>query len=195
MTMEFKEALKNAGESEGKILNVQMNRVAQPDSFGILRWLDEGTLVMVIDITEGNWLPHHEAKEIRPDQGGELWSFENQLDGADYIFIMEGNEAGQLILIDSTGESTAEIPLKMIHGKNGWTLIYSPDKEVMKKIKKPEDDSVERIEIEGVKWKKADHGKFGEGVIPEFSSMKEVRQIELLQNKPPMKMILEIPKI
>ena len=63
---------------------------------------------------------------------------------------MEGDDAGELRYTDSTGESTDQTPVTMVHGKNGWKLLHSPDKEVMDRIKEVEDDSVERIEIKDV---------------------------------------------
>jgi len=83
-----------------------------------------------------------------------------------------------------------EIDKDMIHNKNGWTLIYSPDKEVMKKIKKPEDNSVERIEINDIQWFRKTH-KYPEHMGDGDPNPNNFQDIPL---ETPMKMILEIPK-
>ena len=129
--MNIQDALKGAGESEGKILNIQMDRVAQPDQFGILRWLDKGILVMVIDIIEGDWQPYHEVKEIRPEKAGELWK--KNIDNFVYMTIEQ--RINELMAVPSVFEllsfSVEEHGKEMIHGKNGWTRLIPDPEELL----------------------------------------------------------------
>lgn len=89
----------------------------------------------------GDWQPHHEVKEIRPQKAGELWSIRDTL-----IFTYEDVYGDPLqlkfIYADGSGQNyiSGHANGQIIHNKNGWTLIYSPDEEVMKKIKGLKDD-------------------------------------------------------
>ena len=131
-------------------------------------------------ILKDDWQPYHEEKEIRPEKEGELWK--NNVNINWFIRRAGSSRCKGFQAVSEQGVCFDIKGLDMVHGE-GWTRLFPPVEE-----------DVERIEIEGVKWKKADHGKHGEGVIPEFPSMEEVRKIEALTSKPPMKMILEIPR-
>ena len=178
--MLIQEALKQAGESEGKILNVQMNRVAQPDQFGILRWLDEGTLVMVIDITEGEWQPYHEVKEIRPEKAGELWEHK---DGIFAIAMGRDGRLGRVWVNQKPSFANPDNmlsvytqPMKeVIHGKDSYKRLFPPI----------EDDSVERMVFENVTFRNKN------GCIV---AMNECGAMIGVLDSPPMKMTLEKPK-
>jgi hypothetical protein len=135
------------------------------------------------------WKPYHEVEEIRPEKAGELWRH----DEASILFFIYDAE-GPLYRISHQGLDGPIISMdSMVHGK-GWTLIYSPDKEVMKKIKGLEDNSVETIEIEDVLWKLGgNHISFPYVEIHEGADYGPFHDVREETNRP-MKMILEIPK-
>lgn len=148
---------------------------------GTLRWFHKGTgalckePVSFEDIECLSWTPYREAREIRPEKAGELWQHEVR----GLAFIYESTENTHFIIsVDGQTEELNKCNL-VAHNKNGWTRIYPP----------VEDDSVERIEIEGVKWKDAETIR-GQFCYPQSSD----KNFGNLRNKPPMKMILEIPK-
>jgi hypothetical protein len=157
--MRIDEALKETGIVTPDYINIKKHSFAKLLD-GVLYWHDikEGNCsfpVSLHDINNIKWQPYHEVKEIRPEKAGELWvSRENEKDTP--FFTTESGEAfpvnNHLVIRNRSGLSLdikgCFEDRKIIHGKNGWTLIYSPDKEVMKRIKDLEDDSVDRIEIE-----------------------------------------------
>jgi hypothetical protein len=132
-----------------------------------------------------------EAKiiEIRPENDGELWEHEDDSMG----MIVRCFQSSPLEIVFSNGcrKHLSETSLAsgnnrtygedLIHGKNGWTRLYPP----------VEDNSVERIEIEGVK-------NFRFCGDTHDASLYKVDipdgHLDDLEDKPPMKMILEIPK-
>lgn len=62
--------IKLALELTGKAIT-PWGRVAYEDDFHILRWCDEGTLVMLTNICGADWQPYPEKPEIRPDENVE----------------------------------------------------------------------------------------------------------------------------
>jgi hypothetical protein len=171
-------------EVDGKIESTTSNRIAFRDEFSILRWDDDDSLVMLEDIV-GDWSPHYEEEEIRPETRGELWEY---YDGDQcrlnfFTCISLGlnmmSQSGVLsekgILGFMTGNK--DIRKDVIHSKSGWTRLYPP----------VEDESVERIEVD-VTWNSHDINC----IYPVFNSYQFNPTI--LLSKPPMKMILEIPK-
>ena len=65
------------------------------------------------------------------------------------------------------------------------------NKEVMARIKELEDDSLERVVIEGVRWQDAPNS---DAITPRAKGLRTFIIENELQDKPPMKMILEILK-
>jgi hypothetical protein len=178
--MKIEEALKETGKARREI------------------W-GEGVFVEVIDsqilnykggsynheclFTTSDWQPYHEVEEIRPEKEGELWQFNN-------LFIwctVRKNEVLEMICAQGKEIEAIDKMNLTIHGENGWTLIYSPDKEVMKKIKGLEDNSVETIEIEDVLWNTND------GFVYPFQEKSAFKWDQLLNGKP-IKLIIERPK-
>jgi hypothetical protein len=121
-----------------------------------------------------DWQPYHEAKEIRPEKAGELWERKGIHYAIGYLKCRDGIYQTQYGLHRFDCNDYKPVDNNMIHGKNGWTRLFP----------KPENDSVERIEIEGVVCKEDSDCVYT--VETTFTSHKD------LVNKP-MKMIL-IPK-
>lgn len=133
------------------------------------------------------------VKEIRPENAGELWRHE---DGSIGIIIKQSESSPlgiafdngtQKHLSDTNLASGKNKPYReyLIHNKNGWERLYPP----------VEDDSVETIEIEGVEWENCKiEGQELHAMVPLWRNMNPWIGKNLI-NKPPMKMILEIPKI
>ena len=133
------------------------------------------------DIEEDNWLPYHEEKEIRPEKAGELWRYNSGVNTLHYhtdSSVVKGESRFKIILYGFSGEVSND-PDHIIHHKNGWTRLFPP----------VEDESVERIEIEGVRWYSSPNDKHG--AIPGSS---QVPGWARFIDTPPMKMILEIMK-
>lgn len=85
--------------------------------------------------------------EIRPEQGGEVWQYgENKVIHFVIYKDLQGDSGIQGIIRNGLKQ---DISPAMIHGKNGWTLLYSPDKEVMDKVKVDKEQSLmnERKEL------------------------------------------------
>jgi hypothetical protein len=177
--------IKDALEPTGKVV-----LVLDGEKVEYVKWFDD-TLWWVdvrsgacdrevghLDILEGDWEPYHEVEEIVPENAFELWKrgaykyFTIRISGASLEFV---NESGQSV----TGIARA------IHSKDGWIREYP----------KVKDENVERIEIEGVKWKRKEiHNEvyFYPDLVNSKSDMTYFQHTELTM-KPPMKMILIIP--
>jgi hypothetical protein len=120
------------------------------DNDGYLRWfskdrkIGEQELVNWREISEFNWLPYPNKKEIRPERAGELWIL-TEHDGIRSRKCLMVNSSGELKRIwdDACGGSLSS---DQIHNQNGWKLIYSPDEEVMKELEG------EKVVVEGVKF-------------------------------------------
>jgi hypothetical protein len=154
-------------EVDGKIESATSNRIAFLDEFGILRWDDDDSLVMLEDIV-GAWLPYYEEKENRPEKAGELWK--NSVGEVCHTIM----DDGELWTIGNNGRYQQK-------NIRNWTRLYPP----------VEDDSVERIEIEGVKF--SDH--YRDAVDKDVYTIRlDTKYLSILQNRLPMKMTLEIPK-
>ena len=127
-----------------------------------------------------DWQPYHEVKEIRPEKAGELW----QKNVDSFVYLIAEERINKLTaipsLVDLLSFSIEKHGKDIIHGK-GWTRLYPP----------VEDDSVERIEIEGVVWQDSDSS---EAITPRGAGLKDIIKKHDLQNKPPMKMILVMQK-
>jgi hypothetical protein len=119
-----------------------------------------------------------EIKIISPEKAGELWGNK----GAMYSTVISSiPNDGEALFFRSEYDNLNNITKEVIHGKNGWTRLFPF----------VEDDSVERIEIEGVWF--ADH--YRDAADKDVYTIRlDVRYLEILQNRLPMKMILEIPK-
>jgi len=126
------------------------------------------------DILRDDWQPYHEVEEIRPEKAGELWRYRNSdnyahtfADDDDIYFISDGCSPKLVSNLEC-----------VVHNQY-WTRLFP----------KVEDDSVERIEIEGVKWQ-----QLGEGWAVPTKGPQSGGSFHDLLSKPFMKMILEIPK-
>lgn len=123
--------------------------------------------------------PYHEVKEIVPQNAGELWKYNDRF----MWFTTRGISGLEMVCEDGEETETVEKMNQTIHNKNGWTRPYPP----------VEDENIERIEIEGVKWKNgANHISYPYIELPDgadYGIFHDVRD----KNKS-MKMILEIPK-
>jgi hypothetical protein len=136
-------------------------------------------------LSRDDWQPYHEAEEIRPEKAGELWRAQSGC----YWFTYENERRGTLEFIPSTtGNATLVInpmsigsmdgpPLEIIHNKNGWERLFP----------KPEDNSVERIEIEDVLWNTTKNHTYPYQEEPTFDW-------DELLNMKPVKLICVIPK-
>ncbi|MCK5603539.1 hypothetical protein KAR91_16765 [Candidatus Pacearchaeota archaeon] len=116
-------------------------------------------------ILDNEWYPHHEEKEIRPENAGELWVFGK-------VHTMTVDIGDGLRAIDEFEDFMDRG--SMVHGEDGWTRLYPPVEE-----------DVERIEIEGVICTEEEECVYKIETI--FTSPQD------LSNKP-MKVILEFTK-
>ena len=135
--MNIQEALKPTG----KVYVLGGTNYAEVNNSNELVWYSMGTkerecTVSFYCIIGSVWLPYHEIKEIRPEKEEETWLDENT--GLCYLTFYNGtNEIGLRRGMDGSTDVSNEF---VIHNRNGWTRLYP----------KVEDDSIERIEIEGV---------------------------------------------
>ncbi len=133
-------------------------------------------------VLDDSWQIYQDEKEIRPEKAGELWQYNgNELYAAEYHHTKLKDT--ELVIVGDNG-ICGQIE-GMVHSKNGWTRLY-PHVE----------KDVERIEIEGVKWYKGElieDGRYGELVTYPETSLGYHEELKFI-DKPPMKMILEIPK-
>ena len=153
------------------------NMYAMENDSGTLLWYHKGNDTSCAGVSlektlDSKWQPYNPTPQIVPEKAGELWQL-----GTVFYFTCFDNK-GDLQFVD---HMSAEWLLSgfqndPIHGVNGWTRLF-PVVE----------DEVERIEIEGVEWQSA------EGVVFTYTN-EQVFDWEILPGKPPMKMILEIPK-
>lgn len=130
-----------------------------------------------IKYCKNDWQPYYEVVEIRPEKAGELWEWEDMLY---FTNLQRDSNHGVLVFMTDEGDliDTGDIDYRgCAHNKNGWTRLYP----------KVEADSVERIEIENVKWKES-----GSLIYP-AADVSHVAWYDLV-DLPRMKMILEIPK-
>lgn len=150
-----------------------------------LRWFDEEgnprCEISYFDIINIGWEPHYEKEVIRPEKAGEVWE-----DSCGNLWLTSNPSEKGLRFMSATGDNSwFDFPSlrwhkDVVHNQNGWTRPYPP----------VEDEKVERIVIEGVEWFGV-HNK----TYPEYyEERKDGFKFESLQNKPPMTMILEIPK-
>lgn len=140
--MKIKEALKGNGKAIRKGLDWFIEecqngeycyRIADLSTGGVL-----GYEISIHHILADDWQPYHEVKEIRPENAGELWKF-NQYSWFTYFDKNEQNEEvlmgicndGDISQIDKNDKVYKSI--NPIHGKDGWKRLFP----------KPEDDSNE----------------------------------------------------
>ena len=191
--MKIEEALKETGKA---VRTVHADNYAAIKSFSLskvkplggdrLYWYDiktgeENSPAQLSAILAGDWQSYHEEKAIRPEKAGELWR-NKEIENDQYYHTENHTSSGAgLILVGYGAKGFKEADNgRVLHNKDGWERVFP----------KVEDDSVERIEIEGVKWvfsKKAGYQ------IPQWPISGPDSLYPLL-DKPPMKMILEIPK-
>jgi hypothetical protein len=188
--MLIQEALKETGKA---FLSIESEYYAM-EGGDSLNWISKKTStidsnVPFVLIMSDQWQPYHEVEEIRPEKAGELWKNAS----GNILVIMETPDREGLFFTYTNDAHKPTLLRNMIwsrnviHNESGWTLIYSPDKEVMKKIKELEDNSVETIEIEDVLWNTND-----ECTYP--YQEKSVFDWDVLLNMKPIKLICVIPK-
>ena len=171
-----------------KLLGALQCHYAMRGNQGVLYWYDietnkENYPVSIADIGRDEWQPYFEVKEIRPERAGELWQYGNLFEWC----TVRKNEVLEMICARGKDIETVDKMNLTIHGKNDWKLLYSPDKEVMDRIKELEDENVERIEIEGIRW----YQNRDKCIVPEIDN----NIADSLLDRPPMKMILELQRI
>ena len=179
--MKIEEALKETGKA---FLEDFESSYVEINEEGYLAWynmknqreLDKVEFECIVD---NCWQSYHEVKEIRPEKAGELWNRDN----VGICFVIN-NPGCTVDVVWPDGDTDTIRP--MIHNKNGWARLFP----------KVEDDSVERIEIEGVKFDNScDSCNYPSPVKSYNTHTKEFgEQLKELCEKPLMKMILEIPK-
>ncbi len=107
---------------------------------GVMTWFgsDDAAInpVAYCLLKRTDWQPFPEAKEIRPEKAGELWATGD----LNYMTQKIGDEL-RMIPRSYDMQILEEID-HFIHGVGCYKRLYPP----------VEDDSVERIEIEGVVW-------------------------------------------
>lgn len=123
-------------------------------------------------LLSNNWQPYHEEEEIRPENEDEAW-----LSKDTGVWITHRNANLEIVLISSHSLGSIRLcDTGAIHNKNGWTRIEPP----------VEDKSIERKEIEGVRW----YQNKDRCIVPEIDN----KTADSLLDKPPMKMILVMQK-
>lgn len=201
--MNIQDALKETGkaEDENNPCNGKTGYVGWFE--GQLYWFDKVThtrrhTLSHEEIAKGIYEPYHDKKEIRPEKAGELWIFVDE-GGEVPFFTTEAGPAfpvnNHLVIRNRSGlsiEIEAMSLGKIIHNQNGWTLLYSPDKEVMKRLKEVEDENVERIEIEDMYWLYTN----GYTIPVDNRRIEGTKKFDWksLSDKSSGKMILEFPK-
>lgn len=124
-----------------------------------------------------DWQSFPGTKEIRPEKAGELWRH----DETSILFFIYDAE-GPLYRISNQGLSSPIDGIdSMVHGKN-WTRL----------LPEVEDENVETIEIEGVKWKETTPIGVNASVV--FPDNFHGFNWDQLRDKPRMKMILVMAK-
>jgi hypothetical protein len=173
--MEIKKAL----EETGKAYVLGGRYYAKENAKEVLEWRsihDDsfGGTVSLRDIFELRWQPYPIEKEIRPEKAGELWR-----NGRGHFYHTVNDIHAEKEIVRMIGRHDRGVPsTETIHNQNGWQRIHPP----------VEDDSIERIVVEGVTWKTQSDGwvtplQCGRGGI-----------LHSLVGKPAMKLIAEIPK-
>lgn len=181
--MNIQDALKETGKAINKAEFGGF--YAMPNEVGILclynrktNIIDGGVSLRSTLLTD--WQPYHEKPEIRPKEAGELWKHEP---GGLHLHTDDG-PAQQLCMVGWNGPERHAIDTA-IHGQNGWTRICPS----------VPDESVERIEFDNIEWALSECWQ--KRPMPHIAMCgKDWGTIrDVIANKPPMKMVLEIPKI
>lgn len=187
--MEILKALKETGKAidEENLYNGKSGYVAWFKD-ELLYWFDKESHIRRHslshkEITGGNWQPYPDKSVIKPEKAGELWEWCKQYYHTE-IDIRESNG------IAFVGRSDRLIPdhTEIIHGQFGWTREFTP----------VDDENIERIVIKDVIWKKIPTSN---GVVqypdcpgPYLQNILSNIKREDILDKPPMKLIIEIPK-
>ena len=116
------------------------------------------------------------VKEIRPEKAGELWKSPS---GTLFITKVYDDELYFITVSAYSKERTIYHSVYSSH-TNEWERIHPP----------VEDESIERVVFEGVTWGECDCG-FN---YPMATSGGALQNNNIMLNKPPIKMTLEIPK-
>lgn len=118
------------------------------------------------DIARTDWFPYPNKKEIRPEREGEVW--ENRHGN---LFSIGEDGKGLFIVCLSEFRAIKDTDMGVVHDCNGWKLIYSPDKEVMKELEG------EKVVIEEINDLKEENSMFKKA-LSEIASLPGVRQDE-----------------
>lgn len=140
------QAIQDAIKETGKIQHSNLENIyAKEDEWGVLHWYSindtSPVLVKLSDILSDNWQPYPNKKEIRPERAGELWG--NKSGNYGHTF---KHPSGKIYFTDNEDTRYTKELIHVIHGLNGWKLIYSPDEEVMAELEG------EKVVIEGVEF-------------------------------------------
>ncbi len=180
--MKIKEACENKGALP-ELTNMYCLIVWHTDKKIVPCWYDAKTDHFLRHVSgeeaiRTDWQVFTRVKEIRPENAGEFWRHENG--GTFYTHAKSYNVDSEIATTNRFG-AIEDLPRDdKTHNKGGWTRLYPP----------VEDDSVERVEIEGVYWEQHDYcTPFSNDTNIAFGSFSS------FIGKPRMKMILEIPKI
>lgn len=130
--------IQDALKETGKIQHSNLEHIyAKEDEWGVLHWYSlndtSPVLVKLSDILSDNWKPYPDKKEIRPEREGELWTSPNGT-----FWHTEEDGEGDLVLVGigiGDGFPKAKKALQYADNFQCWTLLYSPDEEVMKELK------------------------------------------------------------
>lgn len=188
--MNIQEALKETGKAtyDGASAHLQWRNCD-------LWWVDNDTGKWLEkashkDLFEFWFIPYHDKKEIRPEKAGELW--EHHKFGIACILLKNSKLIGTWVHEHGNTNPVSCISTSsdIIHNQNGWTRLYPP----------VEDENMERIEFENVSWDIINNKDIPVQERPapylenyEIGCPAEWGKIsEIVENKPPMKMILEI---
>jgi hypothetical protein len=180
--MDIKKALEETGKAIGPYEDAKCYAKISPD--GPLQWFyfeDDKPACDVgfSRIMKDEWQPYHPKEGIRPEDAGELWAFNARLcftiekNGEIYRVWQNGHDSPNLLEINLAYCGSTK---GIIHNQNGWKRL-SPVVE---------EEDIERIVIEEVKWCKS------HGVI--FPAADTDEDWEDLIGKRRWKMVLERPK-
>ena len=176
--MNIEEVLNETGkaQNESNLCNGETGYIAWHGD--VLYWFDRKSGIRRHQVTHkeifDSYQPYHEEKEIRPENAGELWK--NNVNINWFIRWVGSSRCKGFQAVSEQGVCCDVKGLDMVHGK-GWTRLFPPIEE-----------DVERIEIEGITFglEGGDRRVF----IREWDKIKDINMLITT----PMKMILEMPK-
>ena len=150
--MNIQDALKETGKAEDDTLElfyIAWRHDTTPSELWYFRKSDNSPYDELSHeaIFKEYYQSYYEVKEIRPEKAGELWQYNNLFEWC----TVRKNGVIEMICAQGKDIETIDKMNLTIHNKNGWKLIYSPDKEVMAKIN-GEDENIERVVVKIASW-------------------------------------------